>query len=151
MMTLMEEMRVAVLQIWQSLGFERSSRTAAAVIPALVLGITLNVAALGVVDKVLTGGHATCQRSGLRSVARSEVMMVRAAVASTLKKICEQQPELCSVRQWMLDRQDDAMRYRSETSYGWSARVSSKGVAISIVLVLPEKPDRCRRSVQDLA
>jgi hypothetical protein len=147
--TLIEEMRLAVLEIWQSLGFEGSSGTAAAVVPALVLGIALNVAALSVVDRVRAGGHAGCQKAGLRSVAQTEFVMVRAVVTSTLKKICEGQRGLCAARQWLLDWQ--AGGARSEISYGWRARVSAKGVALSIAVELPERLSPCSRAMESMA
>ncbi len=64
MMTLIEELRLAVLELWQTLGLERSSRTAAAVVPALVVGIVLNVIALNIacglhlrITSAKDGGH----------------------------------------------------------------------------------------------
>lgn len=151
MMTLIEEMRLAVLQIWQSLGFEGSSRTAAAVVPALVLGIALNVVALGVVNSVGTGGHAGCPRTRLTSVARTEVKMVRALVTSTLKTICEGQRRICSARQWVLERQAGVARYRSEMSCRWSSRIHSKGMALSIRMERPEGSGHWSRGVERVA
>lgn len=145
MMTLIEEMRLAVLQIWQSLGFEGSSRTAAAVVPALVLGIALNVVALGVVDSVRTGGHARCQKTGLRSVARSEFVVVRAMVASAKKKICEGQRGLCAARQRLLIWRTGATRYRNEMVCRWSTHVSRKSVARSVAMKLPKGFGHCSR------
>jgi hypothetical protein len=149
MMTLIEEMRLAVLQIWQSLGFEGSSMTAAAVVPALVLGIALNVAALSVVDRMRADGHAGCQKAGLRSVAQTEFVMVRAVVTSTLKKIYEGQRGLCTARQWLLDWQGRGTR--SEMSCGWSAHVGAKGVALSIAVEVPRGFGRCSRTAASMA
>ena len=151
MMLLIEEMRTAVLELWQSLGFEKSSRTAAAVVPALVLGIALNFVALHVVRRVHAGDHVRCAKAGLQNAVQGELGMVRATATSTIKKICEGQRELCMVGQWVMNRGADVARYRSETHYNWMAQVSTKGVAVRITLVLPEKAGPCRRGVQNLA
>ena len=150
MMTLIEEMRATVLQIWQSLGFEGSSRTAAAVVPALVLGIALNVVALNVVNGKRSSSHASCQKAGLRSVVQAEFVMVRAAATVTLAKICEGQRRLCSAKQWVQDRQADAARFRSEASCGWVAKVNAKGVALRIRMELPEL-GHCRQAAESVA
>ena len=149
MMTLIEEMRAAVLQIWQSLGLERSSRTAAAVVPALVLGIALNVVALHVVNGAQSR-HASCQKTGLKSVVRAEFVMVRAAAGATLEKICEGQRRLCSAKQWVLDRQADAARFRSQASCGWDAEMNTKGVALRIRMELP-KLGHCGQAAENVA
>jgi hypothetical protein len=151
MMILIEEMRTAVLELWLSLGFERSSRSAAAVVPALVLGITLNVVALHVARRVHPGAHLNCAKTGLRTAVQDGMGKVRATAASTMKKICDGQRELCMVGQWVVDRGADAARYRRETHCDWAAQVSTKGVALRIHLVLPGTAGHCRRSVQYLA
>lgn len=150
MMTLIEEMRATVLEIWQSLGFEGSSRTAAAVVPALVLGIALNMVALNVVNGASSGGHASCQKAGLRSVVQAEFVMVRVAASATLAKLCEGQRRLWSAKQWVQDRQADAARIRSEASCGWVAQVNAKGVALRIRMALPEL-GHCRQTAENMA
>lgn len=150
MMTLIEEMRAAVLELWQALGFEGSSRTAAAVVPALVLGIALNVVALNVVNGAGSGSHASCRKVGLRNVVQTEFVMVRAAATATLAKLCEGQRRLCSAKQWVQDRQADAARFRSEASCGWVAQVNAKGVALRIRMELPEL-GHCRQTAENVA
>jgi hypothetical protein len=151
MMILIEEMRAAVLELWQSLGFERSSRTAAAVVPALVMGIALNAVALHVARRVHPVAHLRCAKTGLRTAVQDGLGKVRTTAASTMKKVCEGQRELCMVGQWVVDRGADAARYRSETRCDWAAQVSTKGVAVRVTLVLPGRVARCRRNVLNLA
>ena len=150
MTTLIEEMRAAVLELWQSLGFDGSSKTAAAVVPALVLGITLNVIALNVVGRIRAGEHASCRKAGWTHVVRAEVKLVHALVASTLKAADKGQQKICSVRQWVLERHSDAARYRSQASRSWVARMSTRGVTIRVRMVSPEF-GRCRPAAKRAA
>jgi hypothetical protein len=145
MTTLMEELRLLVLQVWQSLGFERSSKTAAAVVPALIVGIVLNVVALGVMNGVRRNGRESCQKVGISHVAQSEVKIVQTVVIATLKGIDEGQRHFCRARQWMLDRHAQVMEYRSETRCAWMAHVSSKGIALRIRMELPDRSSQCHR------
>lgn len=96
MMTLIEELRLAVLELWQTLGLERSSRTAAAVVPALVVGIVLNVIALN----IACGLHLriTGAKDGGIGVTRADVNAVKAVLASTVDK---SRRGLCLAQQWI--------------------------------------------------
>lgn len=96
MMTLIEEMRQIVLELWQAMGMNRSARTAAAVVPALVVGIVLNVVALNVM------GGLHLQLSGSKDngfgVTKTDVSAVQAVLASTLDK---GKRGLCRAQQWI--------------------------------------------------
>ena len=151
MTTLIEELRLMVLELWKSLGFERSSRTAAAVIPAVIVGIVLNVIALGVVNGVHKHGRASCERASLGHVARSEVKVVQAVVIAALKGIDEGQRHICRARQWMMDRHAQMMEYSSETKCAWMARVSSQGIVLRIRMDLPARLNHCHRVIEGLA
>lgn len=145
MTTLMEELRLLVLQIWQSLGFEGSSKTAAAVVPALIVGIVLNVVALGVMNGVRRNGRESCKKVGISHVAQSEVKLVQTFVIATLKGIDEGQRNFYRARQWMQDRHAQVMEYRSETKCAWMANVSLKGIAVRIRMELPNRSSQCHR------
>jgi|GEM_PF-3925654 len=145
MTTQMEELRQMVLELWQSLGFEGSSRTAAAVIPAVVVGIVLNVIALGVVNGVHKHGRASCEKASLGHVAQSEVKAVQAVVIAALKGIDEGQRQLYRARQWMQERHAQATAYSSEAKCAWMARVSSHGIVVRIRMDLPARSGHCHR------
>ena len=89
MMTLMEDIRLAVRQML------RSAETVATVLPVLVLGIALNVVALKVVNGVRVETHGG-GRTPVSKVARTEVRVVRDVIASALKKIGDREQGWCS-------------------------------------------------------
>lgn len=148
MTTLMEELRLMVLEFWQALGFEGSSRTAAAVIPVVVVGIVLNVIALGVVNSVHKHGRASCEKASLGYVAQSEVKVVQAVVIAALKGIDEGQRHLCRARQWMQERHAQATAYSGDTKCAWMARVSSHGIALRIRMYLPGRLNHSHRAIE---
>jgi hypothetical protein len=100
MMTLIEEMRQVVLELWQAMGMSRSARTAAAVVPALVVGVVLNVAALSVM------GGLHLQWNGSKDdgfgVMQTDISTVQAVLASTLDK---GKRGLCRAQQWIEQQQ----------------------------------------------
>ena len=98
MMALMEEMRLFLRQMCGAIGM---SGTAANVVPVVVLGIALNVAALGLVASVRSERRPVCQRVTLRTAAQTEWKIVR-TVVSTMKTIGRGQRKLCAA----LDRVD---------------------------------------------
>jgi hypothetical protein len=103
MTTLFEDLRLALRQICRSMGL---SGTAATVVPLLVLGVTLNVAALSAMEamrNVRHHGHRQV-RTALRSAARTEIKVMKAVLNSTLKKMSGNQRKLCVVRQRIVDR-----------------------------------------------
>ena len=96
MTTLIEEMRIAVRGIWQSIGFGASANTAATVVPVLVLGVALNLIALHVVDRV----HPIKGKTEALCAARTELELVQTVAASVLRQIGEHERGQCSVKQW---------------------------------------------------
>ena len=84
MMTLMEDVRSLVRLMCRTLGL---SGTAARVVSVVVLGVVLNVIALGVVDSMRMDSRADCEKTAMSSVAQTELKVVRAVVVTTLKKI----------------------------------------------------------------
>jgi hypothetical protein len=96
MTTLIEEMRIAVRGIWQSIGFDASANTAATVVPVLVLGVALNLIALHVVDRV----HPIKGKSEIVCVARAELALAQTVTASVFRQIGGHERGQCSVKQW---------------------------------------------------
>jgi hypothetical protein len=96
MTTLMEELRLAVQEILQSIGLGASANTAATVVPVLMLGIALNVIALGVVDRV----HPMRAKTRLVCVARAEARMVQSVTVCVLRQIQGRQRGMCPAKRW---------------------------------------------------
>jgi hypothetical protein len=100
MTTLMEELRLAVQEILQSMGLGGSANTAATVVPLLMLGIALNGIALGVVDRV----HPMRAKTRLVCVARAEARMVQSVTVCVLRQIAGRERGPCSAKQWASSR-----------------------------------------------
>jgi hypothetical protein len=96
MTTLMEELRLAVREIWQSIGFGGSANTAASVIPALMLGIALNLIALNVVDRV----HPMRGKTRLVCAVRAQARMVQSITVCVLRQIQGRQRGTCPAKRW---------------------------------------------------
>jgi hypothetical protein len=96
MTTLMEELRLAVREIWQSMGLGGSANTAASVVPALMLGLALNLIALNVVDRV----HPMKGKTRLVSAARAEARMVQSVTVCVLRQIEGRQRGTCPAKRW---------------------------------------------------
>jgi hypothetical protein len=97
MMALMEDMRLFLRQMCGAVGM---SGTAANVVPVVLLGIALNVAALGLVASVRTARQPACQRTTLQAAAQTEWKVVR-TVVSTVKAIGQAQRRLCAASDWV--------------------------------------------------
>jgi len=152
MMTLIEDLRYAVRMMWQWLGFAGSARTAAAVVPALVLGLGLNLVALNVVDQV----RASRGKTQMATLARTELKVVQAAVTLALRQIGNGQCMLSFVRQWapvqqwVPTRQYEAVRYgdmvgphcvasqRSMSPRRMNMKCNGEGPARSMRLAYPD-------------
>lgn len=96
MTTLVEDMKLAIRELWQSIGFEASAGTAAAVVPAVILGVALNVMALTVVDSVRplkAKEHVAC-------LARVELHAVKTLVVSTLLQLESNGKSSCRRVEW---------------------------------------------------
>jgi hypothetical protein len=96
MTTLLEDLRVELRQMCQAVGL---SGKAAGVVPLVLLGIALNVAALSVIGVVRPAHSSACNRPPLRSAARTELKVARAVLASTLKTIGDGRRRWCSAEQ----------------------------------------------------
>jgi hypothetical protein len=100
MTTLMEELRLAVQEILQSIGFSGSANTGASVVPLLILGIALNLIALSVVDRV----HPMKAKTRLVCVARAEARMVQSVTVCVLRQIEGRQRGTCPAKRWTAAR-----------------------------------------------
>jgi hypothetical protein len=125
MMMLLEDLRLALRQICRTFGL---SGTALTVIPLIVLGIALNLAALGVMKSMRTERHLDCGHTKtLGSAARTELKVMRTVLVSTLKKIGGGQ---CLTQRWMTDRRKEGQGYKTEV---WTAQSSGGGCDVEIV------------------
>ena len=97
MMALIEDMRLFLRQMCEAIGM---SGTTANVVPVVLLGIALNVAALGLVASVRAGREPSCQRTTLRAAAQTEWKVVR-TVVSTMKAIGQAQRRVCAASEWV--------------------------------------------------
>jgi hypothetical protein len=124
MMTLMEDVRSLVRQMGRTFGL---SGTAARVVSVVVLGIVLNVIALGVVHSVRADARTRCEQTALSSVAETEFKVVRAVVVTTLKKIGAGQKSWCMAQEWARDRQAEIAKYRSAISFSGATHADCTG------------------------
>ncbi|MBB5318838.1 hypothetical protein [Tunturibacter empetritectus] len=97
MMALIEDMRLFLRQMCEAIGM---SGTTANVVPVVLLGIALNVVALGLVASVRTERQPACQRTTLRAAAQTEWKVVR-TVVSTVKAIGLAQRRVCAASEWV--------------------------------------------------
>jgi hypothetical protein len=125
MTTLMEELRLAVQEILQSMGLGGSANTAATVVPVLMLGIALNVIALGVVDRV----HPMRAKTRLVCAARAEYSHVQSVTICVLRQIEGRQRGMCSAKQWASSRLAEMVRCRTATRSGHAAGAQRKAFA----------------------
>jgi hypothetical protein len=131
MTALLEDLRLALRQICRAIGL---SGTAATVVPLVVLGVALNMAALSVMHSMRNERHPRHEhdRVALQSAARTEVKVVRAVLTSTLKKIGNGR-RWCMARQWVMDRQTEVSGYNLEVGVVWAAPSSNEGCEVEIV------------------
>ncbi len=131
MMTLFEDVRLALRQVCGSIGL---SRTATTVVPLVVLGLALNVAALSVTESMRHVRHPAHRqvRTAWRSAARTEMKVMKAVVTSTLKKIGTNQKKLCRVQQWMVARRTQVTEYDIKVGVLWAAPGNQEGCDVTI-------------------
>jgi hypothetical protein len=129
MMTLFEDFRLALRQICQAMGM---SGTAATVVPLVVLGVALNIAALSATEYVRNERHPAHRHTALRCAAQTEMKVMRTVLVSTLKKIGNGQRRWCLAQQWMRDRQTEITRYRVEIGSVWGTPKTSGGCDVEI-------------------
>jgi hypothetical protein len=130
MMTLFEDVRLGLREICQTFGL---SGTAATVIPLVVLGAALNIAALSAVRSVHHERRSACGHAVLRSAAQTEIKVVRAMVTSTLKKIGDGQRRWCLTQQRMRDRQTEMTGYHVEVGFVWTTPVSNEPCDLKVL------------------
>jgi hypothetical protein len=128
MMTLFEDLRQALREICRAMGM---SGVAATVVPLVVLGVGLNIAALNAVESMRNERHSDCGHAALRSATRTELKVMRAVVVSTLKKIGDGQRR-CSAQGWMSDRETGNTGYDIEVGFAWTAPSSHEGCDVTI-------------------
>jgi len=126
MTTLIEEMRLAVREMWQSIGFGASANTAATVVPALVLGVALNLIALHVVDRV----HPIKGKTEVVGLARTELKLVRSVTASMLRQIGGRDLGRCSAERWASSRLAERAHCRFAMSSDRAGESNRKGTAL---------------------
>jgi hypothetical protein len=73
MITLIEDMELFLQQMCGAIGM---SGTAMTVVPVVVLGVALNVAALSLVENARTAGQPTCQKTTLQNVVKTELKVM---------------------------------------------------------------------------
>jgi hypothetical protein len=130
MMTLLEDLGLALRQVCRAIGL---SGNAATVVPLVVLGVALNVAALTAIEYVRNERHPGREHSVLRSAAQTELKVVRTVVVSTLKKINDGKRRWCLARQWVMDRRTDLTGYHIELGFVVAAPSNSGGCDIEVV------------------
>jgi hypothetical protein len=123
MTTLMEELRLTVREIWQSIGLSGSANTAATVVPALMLGIVLNVIALSLVDRV----HPIKGKTQVVGVVRAEAKLVQTVTVCVLRQIEGRQSGLCSMKRCASSRLKEMAKRRiavfGSRAAGWHGNV----------------------------
>ena len=131
MTTLLEDLRLALRQICGSIGL---SHTATTVVPLVVLGLALNVAALSVAESMRHVRHPAQRqvRMAWRSAARTEMKVMKAVVTSTLKKMGTNQKRLCRVQQWMVARRTQVTGYDVKVGVLWAAPGIQEGCDVTI-------------------
>ena len=108
MMTMLEDLRLALRQACGAMGL---SGNAATVVSLVVLGIALNAVALKAAEGMRAKNHHPSNSTAtLRRAARTELKVMRTVVVSTLKKMGGQQG-WCFAEQWETDRQPGGMKH----------------------------------------
>jgi len=130
MTTVLEDLRLALGQICRAIGL---SGTALTVIPLVVLGVALNVAALSATQYVRNERHSDCASTALRSATQTELKVMRTVLVSTLRKVSSGQLRWCVARQWVMDRQTKDKRYHLEVGYAEATPRNGGGCDVEIV------------------
>jgi hypothetical protein len=126
MTTLMEELRLAVQEILQSIGLGGSANTVATVVPVLMLGIVLNVIALSLVDRV----HPLKGKMQVAGVVRAEARYVQSMTVCLLRQIEGRHGGTCSAGKWTLSRLAEKGRCRITTSPSRAVVMRGNGFAV---------------------
>ena len=111
MMTMLEDLRLALRQLCGAVGL---SGNVATVVSLVVLGVALNLVALNAVESVRVRKHPGHGTATLRRAARTELKVMRTVVVSTLKKIGDGQPRWCFAEKWEADGQPGSTKYHLE-------------------------------------
>jgi hypothetical protein len=130
MMTMLEDLRLALRQICQAMGLRGNAAT---VVSLIVLGVALNITALRVVEYAGIGRHVRHNRTVLRSAARTELKVVRTVVVSTLKKIGDGGRRWCSTRQGQLNQTTDGVLSRIKVGFVWVPPSNTQGCDVEVV------------------
>jgi hypothetical protein len=135
MTTLLEDLRLMLRQICDALGLDG---TAAAVVPLLVLGLALNVAALNAAKFIRHGGRSTHPHSALRNAAQTEFKAMRIVLHSTIRKINDSQ-HWCATRQWVQNKQKEITGYHVEVGFIWAPQTSNETCDVKFLGSATEK------------
>ncbi|MGH9596232.1 MAG: hypothetical protein ACRD3K_05490 [Edaphobacter sp.] len=104
MMTMLEDVRLALRQIFRSFGLPGDAATAVSLI---VLGVALNVVALRAVQYAGIGRHVKHEQATLRCAAKAELKVMRTVAVSTLRKIGDSGRRRCVAQQRLTDQQTE--------------------------------------------
>ena len=126
MTTLMEELRLTVREIWQSIGLSGSANTAATVVPVLMLGIALNVIALSLVDRV----HPIKGKTQVVGVVLAKAKLVQTVTVCVLRQIEGRQSGLCSIKRCASSRLEEMAKRRIAAFRSRAAGRHVNGIAI---------------------
>lgn len=107
MITLLEDLRLALREICRAIGLSGNALT---VIPLVVLGVALNMATLSAVEYARSDSHSRQGHTSLGSAGKTELKVVRTVVISTIKKIGDSQRRWCQTRNCLRDRQTKSPR-----------------------------------------
>jgi hypothetical protein len=128
--TLFEDLRLALRQICRAIGL---SGTATTVVPLIVLGVALNIAALSAMEYMRNEKHPGHKHAALRSAARTEMKVMRTVLVSTLKKISDGKRRWRVAQQWVMDRQAEFTGDQMEIGIVWAVPSSNGGCDVAIV------------------
>jgi hypothetical protein len=123
-MMMLEDLRLALRQICQAIGIPGNAAT---VVSLVVLGVALNLIALRAVEYAGIGGHTCHDRTALRSVAQTELKVMRTVAVSALKKISDGGRRWCLAQQWRMGKQTEGTGCDVEVSCDWAAPTNSEG------------------------
>jgi hypothetical protein len=130
MTTLLEDLRLALRQICRTIGLEG---TGATVVPLIVLGLALNLAALSATEFMRHGGKAAHQQSALRNATRTELKAMRIVLHSTIKKINNSRQRWCVTRQWVKEKQKNLNGSQIEVGVIWGPPTPNEGCDIKFL------------------
>jgi hypothetical protein len=130
MITLFEDLRLALRKICGAIGL---SGTATTVVPLIVLGVALNVAALSAMEYMRNEKHPGHKHAALRSAARTEMKVMRTVLTSTLKKISDSKRRWCVAQEWVMDRGTKVTGYNLEVGFTWVAPKTSDGCDVEFL------------------